>query len=114
MIHSVIVPLVTDSMYGHVKAMSDAIVEGINDIDGVDVSIYQVPETLDSSVLKKLPSMKQTELPVLALEQVDLLKEADGIILGIPTRFGTVPAQIKVGSKRAPCALSSSEFSTET
>lgn len=32
------------------------------------------------------------DVPVIT---VDDLKEADGILFGIPTRFGTMPAQMK-------------------
>jgi multimeric flavodoxin WrbA len=51
-----------------------------------------VAETLSDDVLQKMHAPPKPSIPVI---KVDELTEPDGIIFGIPTRFGTMPAQIK-------------------
>ena len=34
------------SMYGHIETMAKAVAEGANKVDGVDVVIKRVPETM--------------------------------------------------------------------
>jgi len=51
-----------------------------------------VAETLSDDVLQKMHAPPKPAIPVI---KVDELTEPDGIIFGIPTRFGTMPAQIK-------------------
>lgn len=51
-----------------------------------------VAETLSDDVLQKMHAPPKPDLPII---KVDELTEPDGIIFGIPTRFGTMPAQIK-------------------
>mmetsp|Transcript_10527 Transcript_10527/g.43868 ORF Transcript_10527/g.43868 Transcript_10527/m.43868 type:complete len:226 (+) Transcript_10527:1736-2413(+) len=92
-----------DSMYGHVKIMADAILEGLRSVPGVDVSVYQVPETLDDEVLKKLPAKATSEFPTITVADVGILTKADGIVLGVPTRFGAMPTQMKVCRKGLSC-----------
>jgi NAD(P)H dehydrogenase (quinone) len=50
------------------------------------------PETLSDEVLTKMHAPPKQDVPIIT---VDELKEADAILWGIPTRFGTMPAQIK-------------------
>ncbi len=55
--------------------------------------LFQVAETLPKEVLEKMHAPpKAADVPVITPED---LKHADGILFGIPTRFGMVPAQIK-------------------
>jgi NAD(P)H dehydrogenase (quinone) len=56
--------------------------------------IFNLPvaETLSDDVLQKMHAPPKPAIPVI---KVDELTEPDGIIFGIPTRFGTMPAQIK-------------------
>jgi NAD(P)H dehydrogenase (quinone) len=55
--------------------------------------LYQVPETLPQEILAKMGAPpKEAGVPIIKAED---LKNADGILFGIPTRFGMVPAQIK-------------------
>ncbi len=55
--------------------------------------LYQVAETLPEEVLQKMHAPpKAADVPII---KPDDLKEADGILFGLPTRFGMVPAQIK-------------------
>ena len=61
--------------------------------DGVTPELYQIPETLPDEVLEKMGAPpKDDTIPV--LDDVQLLAEADGILFGFPTRFGTTSAQV--------------------
>jgi hypothetical protein len=79
-------------MYGHVAQLSSSIRAGVEST-GCECRIFQVAETLPDDVLAKMHAPpKNKHVPVIRPEQ---LVEADGFLFGIPTRFGTVPAQIK-------------------
>ena len=102
------------SMYGHIEEMAVHIIKGLEKAGGnqlkdhlgifqlffnfiyifiVRAKLFQVQETLSSDVLKKMHALeKRSDVPILT---PDLLPEADGILLGMPTRFGMVPAQVK-------------------
>jgi len=82
------------STYGHNVAMKDAIVAGIQET-GAEVTVYQVPETLSEEVLGKLGGAPKSDDPVITRELLDTLPGYDGIFFGFPTRFGTMPAQMK-------------------
>ena len=79
-------------MYGHVAKLALMIRAGVERA-GCDCRIFQVAETLPTEVLAKMnvPSKNQ-EIPIITPKQ---LLEADGFLFGMPTRFGTAPAQMK-------------------
>lgn len=60
--------------------------------EGCQVTIFQVPETLPEEVLQKMHAPAKPSIPIIT---ADKLTEADGIIFGIPTRFGMMAAQMK-------------------
>jgi NAD(P)H dehydrogenase (quinone) len=60
--------------------------------NGVEVSLFQVEESLSDEVLTKMNAPTKPNIPII---QIDQLTEADGIIFGLPTRFGIFPAQMK-------------------
>mmetsp|Transcript_88376 Transcript_88376/g.202106 ORF Transcript_88376/g.202106 Transcript_88376/m.202106 type:complete len:220 (+) Transcript_88376:376-1035(+) len=78
-------------MYGHIKAMADKVKEGLES-SGCEVQMYQVAETLPEEVLANMGAPAKPEDPVL---DVNELPNADGIIFGVPTRFGMMAAQMK-------------------
>eukprot|EP01136_Pigoraptor_vietnamica_P036450 Opistho-1_new@103039 len=81
------------SMYGHVGALAQAEKKGAESVEGVEVKIFQVKETLSDEILGKMHAPpKPADIPVAT---PDDLKNADGILFGIPTRFGIMPAQVK-------------------
>ncbi|GAA0142991.1 oxidoreductase [Lithospermum erythrorhizon] len=82
------------SMYGHVEALAKKMKAAIDSVQGVEATLYRVPETLSDDVLSKMraPS-KDDNIPV--MESVADLAEADGFLFGFPTRFGTMAAQMK-------------------
>ena len=84
------------STYGHVHHMAQAIAEGAREVAGADVVLRRVPETLPDEVLEKMGATEaQKALAHIPTCTVDELVEADAVILGTPTRFGTMCGQMK-------------------
>ncbi|KAJ2826187.1 hypothetical protein IWW50_002492 [Coemansia erecta] len=80
------------STYGHVHTLAQSIMKGVMKNDNVDVEMYRFPETLSDEALEKMHAAPKANVPVI---DVDKLTEADGVLIGFPTRFGTAPAQVK-------------------
>eukprot|EP00252_Welwitschia_mirabilis_P018828 TRINITY_DN4216_c0_g1_i1.p1 TRINITY_DN4216_c0_g1~~TRINITY_DN4216_c0_g1_i1.p1 ORF type:complete len:205 (-),score=39.31 TRINITY_DN4216_c0_g1_i1:210-824(-) len=80
------------STYGHVATMAQEIFKGASSMEGVEVSLWQIPETLPDKVLQKMKAPLKKEIPIIT---PDKLVEADGFIFGFPSRFGMMPAQFK-------------------
>ncbi|ODV92662.1 hypothetical protein CANCADRAFT_30755 [Tortispora caseinolytica NRRL Y-17796] len=85
------IAIVLYSMYGHVAKMAEAEAAGAREA-GADVTIFQVPETLNDEVLALLHAPPKPEYPTITPEE---LVNYDAFIFGFPTRFGTFPAQWK-------------------
>jgi len=87
------IAIVYYSMYGHIKQLADAELKGIQAAGG-DAKLFQVAETLPQEVLTKMYAPpKPTDIPV--LEDPAELEAFDGVLFGIPTRYGNFPAQFK-------------------
>ncbi|OAD71638.1 benzoquinone reductase, partial [Phycomyces blakesleeanus NRRL 1555(-)] len=85
--------IVIYSLYHHVHTLALSVLEGIClESKGIDAKIFQVEESLSEDVLRTMHAPPRPNLPIATPSQ---LVEADGIIFGIPTRFGMVPEQIK-------------------
>lgn len=84
------------SMYGHVYRLAEAIAEGAREVSGTEVTLLQVAETLPEDVLKKMGGLEARKafahIPTADPKKLD---EADGIILGTPTRYGSATAQMQ-------------------
>lgn len=84
------------STYGHVYELAKAVAEGAKEVPDSDVSLFQVPETLPEEVLQKMGAVDArrafAEVPVIEAKQ---LAEADAILVGTPTRFGNMAAQMR-------------------
>ena len=90
--HRPLVFVIYYSTYGHVAKLASSVREGIERA-GCDCRVYQVAETLSEEILIKMHSpAKNRDIPVIRADQ---LPEADGFLFGMPTRFGSVPAQMK-------------------
>jgi NAD(P)H dehydrogenase (quinone) len=84
------------SMYGHVHKMAQAIAEGAGEINGAEVVIRRVPETLPEEVLEKMGAVEaQQSMSNIPICTVDELALADAIIFGTPTRFGNMCGQMR-------------------
>ncbi len=79
------------SSYGHIETMAGAVAEGAREA-GATVDIKRVPELVPEEVARKSGFKLDQAAPVAT---VDDLVNYDAIILGVPTRFGNMPAQMK-------------------
>ncbi|KAF2831361.1 minor allergen Alt a 7 [Ophiobolus disseminans] len=86
------IAIVYYSMYGHIKQMADAELKGIREAGG-DATVFQVAETLTDDVLAKMHAPAKPSDPV--LNDPTELEAFDGVLFGIPTRYGNFPAQFK-------------------
>jgi len=84
------------SLYGHIYKLAQAVAEGAREIEGMDVQIKRVPETLSPEIIAMMGATEAQKamehIPVATLKD---LEEADGIIFGTGTRFGMMSAQMK-------------------
>ncbi|MBE2179224.1 MAG: NAD(P)H:quinone oxidoreductase [Chthoniobacterales bacterium] len=80
------------SMYGHIETMAGAVAEGARSVEGVEVTVKRVPETIPEDVAKKHGAKLDQAAPV---AQPSELADYDAIIFGTPTRFGNMAAQMR-------------------
>ncbi len=80
------------SMYGHIETMAHAVAEGARTVADVEVTVKRVPETMDAEIFKNAGG-KTDQAAALATPAE--LAEYDAIIVGTPTRFGNMSAQMR-------------------
>ena len=78
------------SSYGHIETMAGAVADGARRAGG-DVDIRRVPETVPDEVAAAAHFKTDQTTP---LARIDELAAYDAIIVGAPTRFGRMPAQL--------------------
>ncbi len=84
------------STYGHVYKMAEAVVAGAKQVEGADVKLVQVKETLSDEILQKMGALEARKAFSHVPEaEVDMLSKVDAIIFGTPTRFGNMCAQMR-------------------
>ncbi|MDX9971378.1 MAG: NAD(P)H:quinone oxidoreductase [FCB group bacterium] len=84
------------SMYGHIYRMAEAEAEGARSVDGVEVSIFQVPELVPEAALARTGAdQARAAFAHIPVAEPSMLTEADAIIFGTPTRFGNMCAQMR-------------------
>ncbi|MEZ5925976.1 MAG: NAD(P)H:quinone oxidoreductase [Hyphomicrobiaceae bacterium] len=79
------------SSYGHIETMAGAIAEGVREA-GAEAVIKRVPELVPAEVAKSSGFKVDQKAPIAT---VDELPSYDAIIIGVPTRFGNMAAQMK-------------------
>ncbi|MBL4609700.1 NAD(P)H:quinone oxidoreductase [Halopseudomonas sp.] len=80
------------SMYGHIETMAQAVAEGARRVDGVEVTLKHVPETMDQEMFKNAGG--KTDLAGNVASPAELA-DYDAIIVGTPTRFGNMSGQMR-------------------
>lgn len=78
------------SSYGHVEKMAQAIAEGVK-ASGLEVDIKRVPELVPEEAAKAHHFKTEQAAPIATPND---LVNYDAVILGAPTRFGRLPAQM--------------------
>ncbi|WP_205622165.1 NAD(P)H:quinone oxidoreductase [Aestuariibacter salexigens] len=79
------------STYGHIEAMAEAIAEGVRSVPGSEVVIKRVPELMPEDVAKQAGAKLDQSAPIATVEE---LPDYDAIIIGTPTRYGRMAAQM--------------------
>ncbi|MDO9382070.1 MAG: NAD(P)H:quinone oxidoreductase [Hyphomicrobiaceae bacterium] len=79
------------SSYGHIEKMAEAVAAGATSA-GAEVAIKRVPELVPEAVAKQQHFKLDQAAPIATVEE---LANYDAIIIGVPTRFGNMPAQMK-------------------
>jgi NAD(P)H dehydrogenase (quinone) len=84
------------STYGHVYQLATAVAEGAREVEGAEVQVLQVAETLSEEILGKMGALEARKA-FADVPQADpkKLAEADAIVLGTPTRYGSATAQMR-------------------
>jgi NAD(P)H dehydrogenase (quinone) len=84
------------STYGHIFQLAQAIAEGAKEVEGAQVDIKRVPETLSQEILEKMHAVEAQKafahIPVASPQD---LADYDVILFGTPTRYGMMAAQMK-------------------
>ena len=78
------------SSYGHIESMAQAVAEGARSA-GATVDVKRVSETAPAEVAKAAHFKIDQSAPVATVAE---LPDYDAIIVGCPTRFGRMPAQM--------------------
>jgi NAD(P)H dehydrogenase (quinone) len=79
------------SSYGHIETMAGAVADGAREA-GAEAVIKRVPELVPEEVARKSGFKLDQPAPIAT---VDELPDYDAIIIGTPTRFGNMAAQMK-------------------
>jgi NAD(P)H dehydrogenase (quinone) len=77
-------------MYGHVEHMAQAVAEGARGA-GADVAVKRVPELVPREVLEQSGAKIDQAAPLATPQELD---QYDAIIVGCPTRYGRMAAQM--------------------
>lgn len=80
------------STYGHLEVMAQAVAEGAAQVEGAQVDIKRVPETVPQELAEKSGYKLDQAAPIAV---IDDLKNYDAIIIGAGTRFGSVASQMR-------------------
>lgn len=90
------VQVVFYSMYGHIYTMAEAVAAGAREVEGAEVSLYQVAELVPEETLERIGAKAaRAAFAHIPVAQSSHLPDADAIIFGAPTRFGNMAAQMR-------------------
>jgi NAD(P)H dehydrogenase (quinone) len=80
------------SSYGHIEAMARAVAQGAAEVAGAEVAVKRVPELVPDDVAAKAGVKLVQDAP---FADPNELGDYDAIIVGAPTRFGNMAAQMR-------------------
>lgn len=80
------------SMYGHIETLAQHVVEGAKSVDGVEVTLKRVPETMPEDAFKAAGGKTGQPAPLASPAE---LADYDAIVFGTPTRFGNMAGQMR-------------------
>lgn len=79
------------SSFGHIETIAQAVAEGVREA-GAEAVVKRVPELVPEEIARKSGFKLDQAAPIATVAE---LADYDAIILGVPTRFGNMPAQMK-------------------
>lgn len=80
------------SSYGHVETMAAAVAEGAASVEGAEVAVKRVPELVPEAVARGAGIKLEQDAPFADPAE---LGDYDAVIVGAPTRFGNMAAQMR-------------------
>lgn len=80
------------SSWGHIERMAEEVAAGAAEVEGVSVTVKRVPELVPAEVAKASHFKTEQAAPIATPAE---LADYDAIIIGTPTRFGVMAAQMK-------------------
>jgi len=80
------------SMYGHIETLAREVVAGASRVDGVEITLKRVPETMTAEALEAAGAAADQAAPV---AEPGELADYDAIVFGTPTRFGNMAGQMR-------------------
>lgn len=80
------------STYGHVSILAQEVARGAASVEGVEVVVKRVAETMPQAVLDQIGAVPEPDMPLATIEE---LPDYDAIIFGTPTRFGNMSSQMR-------------------
>ncbi|HEV7658696.1 MAG TPA: NAD(P)H:quinone oxidoreductase [Allosphingosinicella sp.] len=80
------------SSYGHIETMAGAVAEGAASVTGAEVAVKRVAELVPEEVARAAFVKLEQDAP---LADPNELGDYDAIIVGAPTRFGNMAAQMR-------------------
>jgi NAD(P)H dehydrogenase (quinone) len=80
------------STWGHVETLARAVQEGAEAVDGAQVVIKRVPETMPEETVEAMGARTDQPAPV---AEPGELANYDAVIFGTPTRFGNMCGQMR-------------------
>ncbi|WP_019627011.1 NAD(P)H:quinone oxidoreductase [Thioalkalivibrio sp. ALJT] len=79
------------STWGHIEQMAEAVARGASEVSGTEVTIKRVPELMPEDTARNAGAKLDQAAPIATPEE---LADYDAIIIGTPTRFGRMSAQM--------------------
>ena len=80
------------STWGHVERMAQEVAEGARSVQGIEVTVKRVPETMPPETAAAIHAKADQVAPIAKPEE---LADYDAIIFGTPTRFGNMCGQMR-------------------
>ncbi len=93
---SVKVKVVFHSLYGHIYQMAEAVAAGAREVSGAEVELLQVQELLSAEILEKMGATEAKKaFAHVPIADPKKLAEADAILFGSGTRYGSATSQMQ-------------------
>jgi NAD(P)H dehydrogenase (quinone) len=79
------------STWGHVEQMAEAVAKGAREVPETEVTIKRVPELMPDDVARDAGAKLDQTAPIASPDE---LADYDAVIIGTPTRYGRMAAQM--------------------